>query len=255
MFAPRCGTRPTSGLREARLPGLLETAPAGLDLYLIHWPTAYEEPAEQRSGAAAELVINLKDPNTGRLLYSETHFTETWLAMEDVREVGLARSIGLSHFNHVMLDEILAMPGLRCKPSLFQMELHPYLSQERLHAYCTKHEIVLNAYCPLGAPNADWLPDGKPKVMEDPLIGRLAERHGKSRAQIILRYHVQRSIVPIPKSNTPSRIRENLEVFDFSLSEEEMQQLLALNKNIRYCLNTAGEYITDHPLYPFHEEY
>jgi diketogulonate reductase-like aldo/keto reductase len=232
---------------------------AYVDLYLIHWPMAYAETETQAADepAAADprpLVINPKDPATGKLLYSDTHFTETWQGMEDVRDAGLARSIGLSNFNHLMIEQILAMPGLRHKPTVNQIELHPYLSQAKLHEHCARYGIVLNAYCPLGAPGAEWT-KGVPKVIEDELVVELARRHQRSPAQIILRYHVERSIVPIPKSNTPERIRANLDVFDFSLSATEMQQLLALDRGLRYCLNTAGEYPTDHPLYPFHEEY
>uniref|UniRef100_A0A6G1SG48 Aldo-keto reductase family 1 member B10 n=1 Tax=Aceria tosichella TaxID=561515 RepID=A0A6G1SG48_9ACAR len=222
-----------------------------VDIYLIHWPMAYAEISQQPLDFD---TINPKDASTNKLLYSDTHFLETWLGMEDTKEAGLVRSIGLSNFNHLMIDQILAMPGLRFKPSLLQVELHPYLSQAKLHKYCTSHGIILNAYCPLGAPGAEWTAN-QPKVIEDALIKEIAQRHQRSPAQIILRYHIERSIVPIPKSSTPARIRENFDVFDFSLSPTEMQQLLALDRGLRYCLNTAGEYPTDHPLYPFHAEY
>lgn len=219
-----------------------------VDLYLIHWPVAYEEEAGH--------WMNPKDLETGKLRYSGTHFTETWLGMEDAKELGLVRSIGLSNFNHSQIDEILAMP-CRHRPVVNQVECHPYLSQAKLLDYCNKQAIVLTAYCPLGSPNtcAKLAGPDKPPLMADPTIRAIAERHGKSAAQVLVRFQVQRGVSVIPKSGTPRRIEENIGVLDFELSVDEMEQLLGLNKDMRYCLDTAGEFISDHPLYPFHAEY
>lgn len=217
-----------------------------VDLLLIHWPVAYAEGLDP---------INPKDPKTGKLIYTDTHYTETWLGMEDCKQQALAKSIGVSNFNHKMTDDILAMPNLRYKPTVNQVELHPYLVQEKLAEYSQSVGIVLNAYCPLGSPGAPWLPAGQPNVIEDPVVVSLASKYRKSAAQICLRFQIQRGICPIPKSITPRRIEENLDVFDFELSHDDMAALKRLDKKLRYCLNTAGEYVDDHPLYPFHEEY
>lgn len=215
-----------------------------VDLYLIHWPVAYQEGLDP---------VNPRDPNTGKILYSDTTIQETWQGMEDCKDLGLARSIGISNFNHKQCDEVLQM--CKHKPSIHQLELHPYLTQTKLHAYSNKAQIQLNAYCPLGAPGTSWNPKDKKRLLDDELICSLAKKYQKSEAQIVLRYHLQRGIAPIPKSITPARIEQNLQVFNFELSEEDLSKLDQLNCNLRYCLWTAGEIVDDHPLYPFHEEY
>lgn len=215
-----------------------------VDLYLIHWPTAYAEHGDP---------VNPKDPDTGRLLYSDTHYTETWLGMQDVKDAGLARSIGVSNFNHQMIDDIIAMP-CKHRPTVNQIECHAYLSQEKLLRYSQSVGVHLNAYCPLGSPGSCAGPD-QPPVLQDPLVCELASKYRKSGAQILIRYLVQRQISAIPKSITEHRIRENLDVLDFEISSDDMERLLGINRNLRYCLNTAGEYVDDHPLYPFHLDY
>lgn len=214
-----------------------------VDLYLIHWPMGYAEEGPH--------PINPK--RDGRLLYSDTHFTETWLGMEECKELGLARSIGLSNFNHKQCEEVLA--ACKHRPTVNQVELHPYLAQAELHQYSRTRDIILNAYCPLGAPGAAWAPKDKPVLIEDPLVVRLAARHARSPAQIVLRYHLQRGIAPIPKSIRPERIAHNIRVLDFQLAPDEMEALMGLDRRLRYCTNTAGEHPHDHPLYPFHEEF
>lgn len=215
-----------------------------IDLYLVHWPLAYQEGGD---------AYNPKDPLTGKLLYSDTHYTETWLGMQDVKDAGLARSIGVSNFNHLMLDELYAMP-CKHKPTVNQVECHPYLIQDKLLDYSEKNNIVLMAYCPLGSPKMCAEPD-QPTLLEDPVVNELAKKYNKSPAQILNRFHIDRNICTIPKSVTPSRIKENIDVFDFELSQADLKKLLALDRNLRYCLNIGGEYIDDHPLYPFKVDY
>jgi len=215
-----------------------------VDLYLIHWPVAYAEDGDP---------INPKDETTGKLRYSDTHFTETWLGLEDVKDANLAKSIGVSNFNHEMTDAIFSMP-CKHKPTVNQVECHPYLSQQKLLDYSNKSGIVLTAYCPLGSPGSCAKP-GQPVLLEDPLIKKLASKYGRSPAQIAIRYQIQRNVSAIPKSVSPERIRENFDVMDFSITLEDMNSLLSLNRNLRYCLDTAGENVSDHPLYPFHIEF
>lgn len=215
-----------------------------VDLYLIHWPVAYVEDGDP---------INPKDPTTGKLQYSDTHYTETWRGMEDVKDARLARSIGVSNFNHQMIDDILAMP-CKHKPTVNQVECHVYLSQEKLLRHSQSAGIYLNAYCPLGSPGSCAGPD-QPAVLQDPLVCELASKYKKSPAQILICYLIQRQISAIPKSISPERIEENLDVLDFEISQDDMKRLLEINRNLRYCLSTAGEYVDDHPLYPFHSDF
>lgn len=215
-----------------------------VDLYLIHWPTAYVEDLDP---------VTPKDPKTGKILYSDTHYTETWQGMEDCKDAGLTRSIGVSNFNHKMTDEIIAMP-CKHKPTTNQVECHPYLTQDKLLEYSNKVGITLIAYCPLGSPGASQKP-GQPVLLQDPVIVELSKKYSRSPAQIANRFQMQRKVCTIPKSVNPKRIKENIDCLDFELSKEDMDKLTGLNKNFRYCLNTAGEYLTDHPNYPFHIEY
>lgn len=216
-----------------------------VDLYLIHWPVAYVEDGDE---------INPKDPKTGKLLYSDTHYTETWLGMQDVKDAGLARSIGVSNFNREMCDTILDMPRLKHRIAVNQVECHPYLSQEKLLDYSNKRAIVLTAYCPLGSPGSCAKP-GQPAILDDALVRELAVKYKKTPAQICVRYQLDRGVSVIPKSVNAQRIRENVDVLDFKLSDDDMRRLLAINRNMRYCVDTAGELVHDHPLYPFHSEF
>lgn len=214
-----------------------------IDLYLIHWPVAFEEDGDPFSPL---------DSKTGKVRYSDTPVTETWKGMEDVKDAGLARSIGVSNFNHAMTDDIFAM--CKHRPVVNQVECHAYLNQEKLHEYSKKNNIVLNAYCPIGSPNASAKP-GQDWVMDDPVVKELAKKHDKSPAQILLRYLIQRDISPIPKSVNTKRIEENLKVFDFEISKEDMERMMKINRNLRYCVTTGGHDVSDHPLFPFHLEY
>lgn len=213
-----------------------------IDLYLIHWPFAFAEDGHP---------IKPLD-EAGKLRYTDTSIIETWRGMEDVRDAGLARSIGVSNFNHKMISEILQ--NCKHRPTVNQVECHPYLSQLKLQEYSRKNGILLAGYCPLGSPSRLAKP-GQPTVLKDPVLLDLAAKYKKSPAQIVLKYLVQRKIPPIPKSVTLSRIEENLDIFDFELSREDMKSILSLNKDVRYCPHTLGEDLSDHPLYPFHEDY
>lgn len=214
-----------------------------VDLYLIHWPMAFAEDGDS---------FKPTDPSTGKIRFSDIHYTETWQGMEDVKDAGLAKSIGVSNFNHEMTGNIFAMP-CKHRPTVNQVECHVYLSQEKLLEYSKKNNIFLTAYCPLGSVGSNQKP-GQPNVLEDPVVHELAKKYNKSVAQILIRHLIQRNISTIPKSVTPKRIEENFNVFDFELSQEDMQRLLGLNKNLRYCeLSEWG--INDHPLNPFKIEF
>lgn len=214
-----------------------------VDLYLIHWPMAYAEDGDP---------ISPIDPQTEKIRYTNTHYSETWLGMEDVKDAGLARSIGLSNFNHEMIATILMMP-CKHRPSVNQVECHPYLSQQKLLDYCKQNHIVLNAHCPLGSPGSCAKP-GQPAILKDPIVAEIAIKYNKSPAQILIRFLIQRNISAVPKSINPVRIKQNIDVFDFRISDSDMNRLLDLDRNLRYCANADVD-VSDHPFYPFNIEY
>ncbi|MBW9215337.1 aldo/keto reductase [Mumia sp. zg.B53] len=153
-----------------------------VDLYLIHWPL----------------------PRLDR-------YVDSWRAMIRLRDDGLVNSLGVSNFTPDQIDRLVAETGVA--PVVNQIELHPYFVQDELRAYDADHGIVTEAWQPLAR---------KTDLLTEATIVEIAERHGVTPAQVTLRWHVQRGVVPIPKSSDPRRQRDNLDVFGFSLSEEEM---------------------------------
>lgn len=164
-----------------------------LDLYLIHWPT----PAKNA-------------------------YVETWEAFQRLRDEGRIRAIGVCNFQVPHLERLQAETGEL--PAINQIELHPYLVQEELRAFHEKHAILTEAWSPL-ASGGD--------VLTDETVRAVAEAHGVTPAQAIIRWHLQLGNVVIPKSVTPSRIRENLDVFGFELSGEEVAAITALDRGYR----------------------
>ncbi|PJN90270.1 aldo/keto reductase [Bacillus sp. mrc49] len=152
-------------------------------------------------------------------------YLDTWKALEKLYKDGKVRSIGVSNFHVHHLENLLA--NCEVKPVVNQIELHPLLTQSEIRNYCEKNEIKVEAWSPLGRGN----------LLEEPTINHIAKKHGKSPAQVLIRWHLQHDIVVIPKSITPARIEENAQVFDFSLSLNEMNQVDSLNKNERFGSN------------------
>ncbi|KFO11344.1 Alcohol dehydrogenase [NADP(+)], partial [Balearica regulorum gibbericeps] len=194
-----------------------------LDLYLMHWPHAFER---------GDDLFPKNPDNTMR--YDYTDYKDTWKAMEELVEKGLVKAIGLSNFNSCQIDDVLSVATV--KPAVLQVECHPYLAQNELIAHCQRQGLVVTAYSPLGSPDRIWKHPDEPVLLEEPGIKKLAEKYSRSPAQIILRWQVQRKVAAIPKSVTPARIQQNLQVFDFSLTEEEMSHIGSLNKNWRYIV-------------------
>ncbi|WP_432500940.1 aldo/keto reductase [Kineococcus arenarius] len=161
-----------------------------VDLYLIHWPVPQADA-----------------------------YVDTWKAFEKIYADGRARAIGVSNFepHHLrrLLDETSVVPAVN------QVELHPFLQQAELRAADAQHGIVTEAYSPLSS--------GK-GVIDDPVVTALARAHGKTPAQVVLRWHVQLGNLVIPKSVTPQRIRENIDVFDFELSDADVAQITGLDR-------------------------
>nr|XP_051696538.1 prostaglandin-E(2) 9-reductase [Oryctolagus cuniculus] len=213
-----------------------------VDLYIIHFPAALK-PGED---------IIPTDEN-GKLIFDKVDLRATWEAMEKCKDAGLTKSIGVSNFNRRQLEMILKKPGLKYKPVCNQVECHPYLNQNKLLEYCKSKDIVLVAYSALGSHRESrWVDKSTPAVLEDPVICALAKKHKRSPALIALRYQLQRGVVVLAKSFTEKRIKENFQVFEFQLSSEDMNALDGLNQNIRYF---AADFTSEHPEFPFSDEY
>ena len=164
-----------------------------VDLYLIHWPTPKFD-----------------------------QYVETYKALETLYKEGRAKAIGVCNFDIEHLERI--MEECDVKPAVNQVEFHPYLQQKELREFCKKHDIQVEAYSPLM--NGTY-------IMENEVIQKIAEQHGKTPAQVILRWHVQNDVVVIPKTVTPSRMKENLNVFNFELTETDMERIATLDRNER----------------------
>ena len=164
-----------------------------VDLYLIHWP----QPKQDR-------------------------FVETWQGLEDAKKAGRTRSIGVSNFHPAHLDRLAAETST--VPSVNQVELHPRLTQTALREYHRNHGITTEAWSPIG--------QGK-GLLETPELVEIARKYGKSAAQVVLRWHIQHGNVVFPKSDTLSRVQENIQIFDFELNGDDVAAIDRLNADER----------------------
>ncbi|KAA0194864.1 Dihydroxyacetone reductase [Fasciolopsis buskii] len=210
---------------------------AYLDLYLIHWPVAFQ-PSESHFPMA-------EDGETYAL--DSVPLLDTWRAMEKLVDDGLVKSIGISNFNRRQIDHILN--NCRIKPVNLQIEIHANFPNEKLVNYAHSRGLTVSAFSPLRFLRGT---SGETNLLEQPWMKTIAERHKKTPAQVLLRYLIQRHIVVQPKSSMPSRIKENAQIFDFTLSDEEMKILNTKGVNKRQVTSLGMRY---HPEYPFYDEY
>jgi morphine 6-dehydrogenase len=182
------------------------------------WPsfydsgTAVDETLERLGVAYIDLMILHQPAGNIRAGYRK---------LEDAYRAGKLRSIGISNFNAAEVQHLI--DECEVMPALIQTECHPYFPQTELKKLLAQHNIALQAWYPLGG-------RGNDSIMGEPLIGELAKAHGKSPAQVILRWHVQQGNIVIPGSKTPSHIAQNIELFDFALTDEEMARIAALDR-------------------------
>nr|CAI5830162.1 unnamed protein product [Callosobruchus analis] len=184
-----------------------------VDLYLVHFPIGTNYVEGYVSTPASQLRLE------------NTDHVELWKKMEEQVDAGRTKAIGLSNFNQRQIERILK--SARIKPACLQIEIHVAMQQKELVDFCHKHGIVVVAYSPLGSPGYNNFL----KTVE------IAEKHKKSTGQVMLRFLIQRDIVPIPKSVNPARIKQNFEVFDFKLDDEDMKKLgdLDIGESARVC--------------------
>jgi len=193
-----------------------------LDLYLIHWPVALQANslyAEKASDFMPLKFIPLE---------------QTWQGMQDAKEQGLAKHIGVSNFGIQNLTKLIE--SAKIKPEMNQVELHPYLQQDELVSFCHDNDIHLTAYSPLGSGDR---PDSlkradETKLLDDPIIAKIAKQKEATPAQVLISWSLHRGIAVIPKSVNAGRIQENFEAKDIQLTDEEMQQIKEVNKDFRY---------------------
>jgi diketogulonate reductase-like aldo/keto reductase len=149
---------------------------------------------------------------------------KAWKSLEKAKATGKARAIGVSNYTIRHLEEMKNYAAEM--PSVNQVELHVFLQQPELLSYCRTNKIAVEAYSPLAHAKAG---------ADEPLLQELAQKYGKSFAQIMLRWCVQKDLIVLPKSVTPSRVKENVEIFDFELSDEDMEKLAGLDRDLRTC--------------------
>jgi len=209
-----------------------------VDLLLIHWPTPFKQDDDD---------FYPRD-ESGQCLFDESiDLVDVWKEFEQIKVSGLARSIGVSNFNSQQIEHLLKHSSQ--VPVVNQIESHPYLSNTKLLDWCRQRGIHLVAYSPLArSGTSEEKHTTSPLDIE--LIKGLAQKYGKSPAQICIKWQAQRGVVVIPKSATKERIIANIDIFDFDLTDEELASIEALNKDWRN--NTWDQYgIDKHKNWPF----
>lgn len=213
-----------------------------IDLYLVHWPISF---------AQVDDKIFPSDVN-GLAIDGHVDYLDAWKGMEDVWKDGLVKSIGVSNFNSEQIARILRNSSVT--PVTNQVESHPYLAQRKLLDFCREKGIPLTAYSPLGNPGSAYNTNlNKKNILENEIVTELAVKYKKTPAQILIKFQVQRGVVVIPKSVNRARIVENIQIFDFQLTVDEIIALENLDIGYRSCPGDPGtEFL---PNYPFHIPY
>jgi len=203
-----------------------------LDLYLIHFPIAQRYvPIEKRYPPGWFFDPEASEP---KMEYDRVPIAHTWQAMEGLKQSGLTKNIGVCNFGTSLLRDLLSYANVL--PTVLQVESHPYLTQEKLLRFCQENEIIYTAFSPFGS--LSYLELGmaneSESLLEHATIKPIAAAHNKTAAQVLLRWGIQRGTAVIPKTSNSGRLIENMAIFDFELTDFEMQSITTLNQDRRY---------------------
>lgn len=189
------------------------------------WPSFYED-----DDAVDKTLARLDTDYIDLLLIHQPagNYIAGYQQMERAYLQGKVKAIGLSNFNDAQIREILAICSVR--PTVLQTEVHPYYQEKQLKTFLDNEGIVIQAWYPLG--------HGDKALLEEPLFSALGKKYSKSNAQIILRWHIQSGNIVIPGSKNPDHIKDNFDLFDFALTDDEMAQIAAMDKGVRYYTST-----------------
>jgi len=207
------------------------------DLFHIHFPVAikYVDPAVSYPSGWQDLDGNVKP--------IRVPIQKTWEALENLYDQGLFRSIGVSNFQGGLLLDVLRYA--RIPPAVLQVELHPYLVQQSLVELAKENGIALTAYSSFGPQSFLELAfknaEDTPTLFGHPVIKKIVDAHGKTPAQVLLRWSTQRGIAVVPKTNSKHRLPENLDVCSFDMTEDELQSISSLDRNLRF--NNPRDYL------------
>ncbi|OQV16790.1 Alcohol dehydrogenase [NADP(+)] [Hypsibius exemplaris] len=215
-----------------------------IDLYLVHLPISLNRDQVAVQGMKSPFE---RPPNPATFFDKADH-VGIWKELEKLVDEGLVKSIGLSNFNEKQIQNVI--DNARIKPANLQVECHPYLPQNELLAFTKKNNIVLTAYSPLGSPQVTAVHRTGGKVLlQDPVLKKIAERHGKSVAQVLLNWQIQRGVGVLPKSVKRERLEENFNSLSFNLSKEDINEINDLGKEpLRYV---DFDVWRDSPDFPF----
>lgn len=215
-----------------------------IDLYLMHMPMGYEFRDWE-----TDLLPKKED---GTVAYDERDYIDTWKAMERLLDTGKVKALGVSNYNSEQITRLLESATV--KPVTNQVECSAQLNQKKLTKFCKDRDIVITAFSPLGRPHNFGSDPNVPKpAFHDEKVIEIGKKYGKTGSQVVLRYMVQElGVVPIPKSSNKERIQQNIDIFDFTLSTEDIKYLDSINTNSR---TIPFSLCTKHKYYPFNIEF
>ena len=195
------------------------------------WPSEY---GEGKTAEAIDKMLSRLDTDYIDLLLLHQQFGDyigAWKDMEKAVATGKVKSIGISNFESERLEELLDAATI--KPSVLQVECHPYYQRKKLKERISKYGTVIESWYPIGHGDKD--------LLNVPVFTELAEKYGKNNVQIILRWHIQEGTIVFPKSTNPKHIQDNIDIFDFELTAEEMERIRALDKGVRFFNMSLAE--------------
>lgn len=195
------------------------------------WPSEY---GEGKTAAAIDKMLGRLDTDTIDLLLLHQQFGDylgAWRDMEKAVAVGKVRSIGLSNFESDRLEDVLTNSNI--KPAVLQVECHPYYQQNALKKRIVPYGTTIESWYPIG--------HGDKSLIEEPVFTELSEKYGKTNVQTILRWHIQEGNIIFPKSTNPQHIKDNMDIFDFALTGDEMQRIRNIDKGVRFFNMSLSE--------------